>query len=195
MEIDRASQHGAASLNAFHSERMDDCGWAQLAAKADSRQTKKVSDMTVDIPKTHYFEDLTIGLSESLTHIVTSDDVVSFANISGDRNPIHLSEEYARTTRFGRRIAHGLYTASLISAVLGMRLPGPGAVYLHQTLNFKAPVHIGDEVNVRLEVVELSAKGRRAKLACIAEVDGKVVLDGEATVMVPSREQAAKSVA
>jgi 3-hydroxybutyryl-CoA dehydratase len=135
----------------------------------------------------YYFEDLTLGMRESIMKTVMANDVVGFATLSGDHNPVHLSDHFARKTRFGGRIAHGLYTASLISAVLGMRLPGPGAVYLSQTLNFRAPVRIGDVVVVAVEVVELVAEGRRCRLACECLVDGKVVLDGEALVMVPAR--------
>ncbi len=135
----------------------------------------------------HYFEDLTLGMRASIMKTVMADDVVGFATLSGDHNPVHLSDHFASKTRFGGRIAHGLYTASLISAVLGMRLPGPGAVYLSQTLNFRAPVRIGDVITVSAEVVELIAEGRRCKLACECVVDGKVVLDGEALVMVPAR--------
>jgi 3-hydroxybutyryl-CoA dehydratase len=124
---------------------------------------------------------------------VMDDDVIAFADLSGDRNPIHLSDHFASKTRFGERIVHGLYTASLISTVIGMYLPGPGAVYLSQTLFFRAPVKIGDVINVVVEVVELTEKGRRAKCECL--VDGKVVLDGEAMVMVPSREQANRTAA
>ena len=137
--------------------------------------------------KTHYFEDLTVGQRETLMKTVMDDDVIAFADLSGDRNPVHLSDHFARKTRFGERIVHGLYTASLISTVIGMYLPGPGAVYLSQTLNFKGPVKIGDVINVVVEVAELTEKGRRVRLHCECLVDGKVVLDGEATVMVPSR--------
>jgi 3-hydroxybutyryl-CoA dehydratase len=135
----------------------------------------------------YYFEDLSLGMRESIMKTVMANDVVGFATLSGDHNPVHLSDHFARKTRFGGRIAHGLYTASLISAVLGMRLPGPGAVYLSQTLNFRAPVRIGDVVVVAVEVVELVAEGRRCRLACECLVDGKVVLNGEALVMVPAR--------
>ena len=143
--------------------------------------------------QTFFFEDLSVGMREAFMKTVMSDDVVGFATLSGDHNPIHLSDHYASKTRFGGRIAHGLYTASLISAVLGMRLPGPGAVYLHQTLNFKAPVRIGDTITVSVEVVELTPAGRKARLHCECVVDGKVVLDGEAIVMVPSNKSAAKA--
>ena len=137
--------------------------------------------------KTHYFEDLTVGQRETLMKTVMDDDVIAFADLSGDRNPVHLSDHFARKTRFGERIVHGLYTASLISTVIGMYLPGPGAVYLSQTLNFRGPVKIGDVINVVVEVVELTEKGRRVRLHCECLVDGKVMLDGEALVMAPSR--------
>jgi 3-hydroxybutyryl-CoA dehydratase len=135
----------------------------------------------------YYFDELSVGMRESIMKTVMANDVVGFATLSGDHNPVHLSDHFARKTRFGGRIAHGLYTASLISAVLGMRLPGPGAVYLSQTLNFRAPVRIGDVVIVSVEVVELVPEGRRCRLACECVVDGKVVLDGEAMVMAPAR--------
>src|SRR5438132_13875431 len=133
------------------------------------------------------FEDLHVGMRESLMKAVLASDVVGFARLSGDDNPRHLCDVYAADTRFGQRIAHGLYTASLISAVLGTRLPGPGAVYRSQTLNFHGPVKIGDVVEVVVEVVELVPKGRIARLQCEARVDGRLVLAGEAMVSVPSR--------
>jgi 3-hydroxybutyryl-CoA dehydratase len=136
---------------------------------------------------THYFEDLSVGMRETLMKTVMNEDVIGFADLSGDHNPIHLSEHFARKTRFGERIAHGLYTASLISAVLGMYLPGPGAVYLSQTLNFRGPVRIGDVVTISVEVTELVPEGRRVLLRCECLVDNKVVLDGEARVSVPTR--------
>jgi 3-hydroxybutyryl-CoA dehydratase len=137
--------------------------------------------------RTLYFEDLSIGLSESYEKEVKSSDVVGFAEITGDRNPIHLSEHFAAKTPFGGRIAHGLYTASLISAVIGTRLPGPGAIYMSQTLNFKAPVKIGDIVRACVEVVELVEKGHRVKLICRSQVGDTLVLEGEALVKVPAR--------
>ena len=136
---------------------------------------------------TYFFEDLSLGMHETLMKTVMESDVVGFAQLSGDENPIHLSDVYASKTRFGQRIAHGLYTASLISAVLGTRLPGPGSVYLSQSFNFKAAVKIGDVVVVKVSVTELTEKGRRCRLYCEALVDGQVVLDGEAIVMVPGR--------
>jgi len=137
--------------------------------------------------RTLFFDDLKVGMTERLRKTIASSDVVGFAEVTGDRNPIHLSEHFAAKTPFGTRIAHGLYTASLISAVLGTRLPGPGAVYISQTLNFRAPVKIGDTVEVSVAVVELLPEKFRARLACICKVDGEIVLDGEAWVNVPSR--------
>jgi 3-hydroxybutyryl-CoA dehydratase len=133
------------------------------------------------------FEDLSVGMRETLMKTVMETDVVGFARLSGDDNPIHLCDVYAEGTKFGQRIAHGLYTASLISAVLGTRLPGPGAVYRSQTLNFHAPVKIGDVVTVTVEVVETVQDGGKVRLACEALVDGRIVLDGEAIVSVPRR--------
>src|SRR4051812_13786539 len=136
-----------------------------------------------------HFEDLTVGMSESFSKVVSSSDVVGFAELTGDRNPIHLAQHFAAQTSFGGRIAHGLYTASLISAVLGTRLPGPGAIYISQTLNFRAPVKIGDTVTVAVTVVELIPEKSRARLVCVCRVAGEVVLDDEALVKVPSEEK------
>src|ERR1700704_5393785 len=137
--------------------------------------------------RTLVFEDLHAGMRESLMKTVMDSDVVGFARLSGDDNPLHLCDIYAAETRFGQRIAHGLYTASLISAVLGTRLPGPGAIYRSQTLNFHGPVKIGDVVEVTVEVVELVEKGRIVRLHCDASVGGRLVLDGEAVVSVSAR--------
>jgi len=137
--------------------------------------------------RTLYFEDLSVGMTERFAKTIASSDVVGFAEVTGDRNPIHLSEHFAAKTPFKTRIAHGLYTASLISAVLGTRLPGPGAVYISQTLNFRAPVKIGDTVEVSVRVTELMPDKHRARLACTCTVGKDVVLDGEALVKVPSQ--------
>ena len=139
--------------------------------------------------RTLAFEDLHVGMRESLMKTVMDSDVVGFARLSGDDNPLHLCDVYAAETRFGQRIAHGLYTASLISAVLGTRLPGPGAIYISQTLNFRAPVKIGDTVEVVVSVAELMPEKHRARLTCACSVAGEVVLDGEAWVKVPSSKE------
>src|ERR1700683_2829318 len=140
--------------------------------------------------RTLFFDDLKVGMTERLKKTIAASDVVGFAQLTGDRNPIHLSEHFAARTAFGRRIAHGLYTASLISAVLGTRLPGPGAIYISQTLNFRAPVKIGDTVVVTVTVAELIPEKSRARLACVCAVDGEVVLDGEALVKGRSEKEA-----
>lgn len=137
--------------------------------------------------QTLYFEDLSLGMTESYAKTVKSSDVVGFAEITGDRNPVHLSEHFAANTPFKGRIAHGLYTASLISAVIGTRMPGPGAIYISQTLRFLAPVKIGDTVVAIVEVTELIAERRRVGLSCTCKVGSTVVLEGEATVKVPPR--------
>jgi 3-hydroxybutyryl-CoA dehydratase len=133
-----------------------------------------------------YFEDLLVGMTETLSKTFSSADVVGFAELTGDRNPIHLSEHFAAKTPFGRRIAHGLYTASLISAVIGTRLPGPGAVYMSQSLNFRAPVNIGDTVDATVTVAALIPERQRATLTCICRVGAEIVLEGDALVKVPS---------
>jgi len=132
-----------------------------------------------------YLEDLKVGMSAMFGKTVTEADIAAFAGVSGDTNPIHLHGGFAQTTRFGQRIAHGMLTASLVSALLGTRLPGPGAVYLSQTLNFLAPVKIGDVVTARVEVAELVPERRRARLFCECLVDGKAVMEGEAWVAMP----------
>src|SRR5205823_13649486 len=140
--------------------------------------------------RTLFFEDLSVGMTECLEKTIASSDVVGFAQVTGDRNPIHLSEHFAAKTQFKTRIAHGLYTASLISAVLGTRLPGPGAIYISQTLHFRAPVKIGDTVDVTVTVAELLPERQRARLTCTCRVGEDVVLDGEALVKVPSAAKA-----
>lgn len=147
--------------------------------------------MTFSDVQTLYFEDLSIGLRETYTKRVTSEDIVAFAEISGDRNPIHLSDEFAAQTPFKTRIAHGIFTASLVSAVIGTRLPGPGAIYISQNLRFLAPVRIGDTVVTEVEIVELIERGRRAKLRCVCRVGDVAVLEGEAEVKVPPRPSVA----
>ena len=139
--------------------------------------------------QTLYFEDLSLGMAETYAKTVKSSDVVGFAEITGDRNPIHLSEHFAAKTPFKGRIAHGLYTAGLISAVIGTRLPGPGAIYISQTLRFLAPVKIGDTVDATVEVVDLNEQRQRATLSCQCKVGTTLVLEGEAIVKVPRRRQ------
>jgi 3-hydroxybutyryl-CoA dehydratase len=162
-----------------------DCAKSRAPLHADIAGHSRMLEL-----RTLFFEDLSVGQEETFHKIVAASDVVGFAEVTGDRNPIHLSEHFAAKTPFKTRIAHGLYTASLISAVLGTRLPGPGAVYVSQTLNFRAPVKIGDTVEVSVVVAELDERRFRARLVCTCTVKGEIVLDGEALVKVPSRAAA-----
>lgn len=134
-----------------------------------------------------FFEDLSVGQEASLSNTVSEANIVAFAEISGDRNPVHLDADYAATTMFKERIAHGMLSAAYISAVFGMELPGPGAIYMSQTLKFKAPVKIGDTVVTTVKVAELMPEKRRARFECVCTVDDKPVIEGEAMLMVPAR--------
>jgi len=134
-----------------------------------------------------YFEDLSVGQEASLSNEVTEATIKAFAEISGDINPVHLDADYAAKTIFKERIAHGMLAAAYISAVFGTKLPGPGAIYISQTLSFKAPVKIGDTVVTTVKVSELVAEKRRAKFACVCAVNGKPVVEGEAVLLIPAR--------
>ena len=133
-------------------------------------------------------EDLSLGQSAEINHVVTDADIRAFAEVSGDNNPVHLDEAYAAGTPFKTRIAHGMLSAGYISAMLGTRLPGPGAIYISQSMNFKRPVRIGDEVITRATVTAIDAERARVTLATVCEVAGKPVLEGEAVVMVARRD-------
>jgi 3-hydroxybutyryl-CoA dehydratase len=136
---------------------------------------------------THYFEDLNVGQEASMSRVVSEADIVAYAALSGDYNPVHLDADYAAKTVFNERIAHGILSAGYISALFGMKLPGPGSIYISQTLNFKGPVKIDDRVETTVRLVELVAEKRRAKFDCVCMVNGKPVLTGEAVLMVPGR--------
>ncbi|TVO67093.1 MaoC family dehydratase [Denitromonas ohlonensis] len=136
----------------------------------------------------HRFEDLTVGMSGAYGHTVTEADILLFAGVSGDTNPVHLNEELAAASMFGGRIAHGMLSASFISTVFGTRLPGPGCIYLSQTLKFKAPVRIGDTVVARVTVKSLTPEKRKALFDTVCTVGETVVLTGEAEIMVPKRD-------
>lgn len=134
-----------------------------------------------------FFEDLSVGMTASYGKTLTETDIILFSGISGDTNPVHLNQEYAEKTRFKGRIAHGMLSASFISAVLGAKLPGPGAIYVSQSLRFTAPVRHGQTVVARCTVIELIPEKRRAVLLTQCFVGDTLVVDGEAVVMVPSR--------
>lgn len=134
-----------------------------------------------------YFEELSEGQAAEITRTVGAADIEAFAAVSGDVNPVHLDAAYAATTPFGERIAHGMLSAAYISAVLGTTLPGPGAIYLSQSLRFRRPVKIGDAVTARVVIKALDARRGHVTLETVCLVDGKTVADGEAVVMVPKR--------
>ena len=139
------------------------------------------------------FEDIRLGMEETFAKTVTVEDVDMFAAVSGDTNPVHLDEAFAASTAFGGRIAHGLLVASYVSTILGTKLPGPGSIYVSQSLSFCAPVRIGDLVVARVRVVTMCGEKFRVTFKSQCSVNGETVVDGEAVVRIPSRaERAAK---
>jgi len=135
------------------------------------------------------YDELTLGQKASFSKHVTEQDVVLFAAVSGDVNPVHLDEDFAAGTVFGGRIAHGMLTGAVISAALAMELPGPGVIYLGQTLRFTRPVKLGDRITVQLEVTEKRDDKHIVKLACtVTNQDDKVVASGEAQVLAPTEK-------
>ena len=133
-------------------------------------------------------EDIKVGMSATFAKTITEADVVLFAAVSGDNNAVHINEEFAQTTQFKGRIAHGMLSASVISAAIAGKLPGPGTIYLGQNLRFKAPVRPGDTVQATVTVKELFPEKRRVALTTVCTVKGKVVIEGDALVMPTSRE-------
>ena len=136
----------------------------------------------------YFLEDLVLGQSAERAHVVTEADITAFAEVSGDFNPVHMDEAFAATTAFKGRIAHGMLSAAWLSALIAGDLPGPGTVYMSQSLRFRRPVRIGDEVVSRVEVTAIDAEKARVTLATVCSVEGKPVLDGEALVMAPRRD-------
>ncbi len=135
----------------------------------------------------YYLEDLSVGMSDVFAKTVSEADIVLFAGVSGDTNPVHINQLFAEATPFKGRIAHGMLSASFLSTVLGTRLPGPGAVYISQNLRFRAPVKAGDTVVARATVKEIHAERRRVVLTTVCTVGDTVVIDGEAVTMVDNR--------
>jgi 3-hydroxybutyryl-CoA dehydratase len=132
-------------------------------------------------------EDLSVGQTAERRHVVTEADIEAFAAVSGDTNPVHMDADYAAGTRFGGRIAHGMLAVSYLSAVLGVDLPGPGAVYVSQTLRFRRPVRIGDEIVSRVTITAIDGQRGRVTLETLCLVGDKAVVEGEAVVMVARR--------
>jgi 3-hydroxybutyryl-CoA dehydratase len=142
---------------------------------------------TSEEPTRYYIEELKPGMSESYSRTVTEEDIQKFGEVSGDFNPVHFDDAYAKTTIFRGRIAHGLLTAGYISTVLGTKLPGAGSVFMGATIRFKAPVRIGDIVTAICTVREVIAEKKRVICDCICKVGEIAVIEGEATLLVPSR--------
>lgn len=136
-------------------------------------------------------EDIQVGMSATFAKTITEADIVLFAAVSGDNNAMHINEEFAQTTAFKGRIAHGMLSASVISAAIAGRLPGPGTIYLGQNLRFKLPVRPGDTVHAKVTVTEMIPEKRRVKLETVCTVAGKVVIEGDALVMATSYAQRA----
>ncbi len=134
------------------------------------------------------FEELSIGMKATVSRTITETDLRNFSGVSGDTNPMHLNEEYARATPFGGCIVHGMLTASLISAAIGTKLPGPGCIYMSQTIKFLAPVRVGDTVYAVVTITALNAEKKRATLSTQCFVKDTMVIDGEALIKVPSRK-------
>lgn len=135
-----------------------------------------------------YFNELAVGDFDEYRKTVTETDVVLFAGLTGDNNPMHIDEEFASQTRFGSRIIHGMLTASFLSSVIGMKMPGPGCIYMGQNIKFLKPVHIGETVTARATVIEIYPEKQRIKLLTECIVRGVVVLTGDALVWVPNKE-------
>ena len=135
----------------------------------------------------YYFEDLEEGMTDVFAKTITDADIMGFAGVSGDTNPLHLNHEFASGTIFKGRIAHGMLTASLISTVIGTKLPGPGCIYVSQNLRFRAPVRTGDTVTATCMVTKLIPEKRLIELSTMCTVADKPVVEGDATILVPSR--------
>lgn len=141
--------------------------------------------MSLEKIQGYKLEELSVGMSTVYSRTITDTDLRNFSGVSGDTNPMHINEEYAKSTVFNKCIVHGFLTSSLLSTVIGTKLPGPGCIYVSQTLKFKAPVFVGDTVYAEAEVIEIIPEKRRVKLKTQCSVKNHVVLDGEAIVQIP----------
>jgi 3-hydroxybutyryl-CoA dehydratase len=135
----------------------------------------------------YFVDELSVGMTAAFSKTITEADIVLFAGVSGDMNPIHVNDAYAKGTRFKGRIAHGFLAGSLISSCLAMKLPGPGCIYVKQSMDFRAPVRPGDTVEARVTVLEIEPESRRVTLKTVASVGETVVIEGQAVLMVPKR--------
>ncbi len=138
-----------------------------------------------EFEKTSNIDKLEVGMTEKYEQTITDADVKTFAELSGDNNPVHISEEYAEKSRFKKRIAHGLLSASFFSAMFGTKLPGYGCVYVSQSLNFRRPVYLGDTVTASVEIFKIDKDKSRVFFKTVCRVKNKIVIDGEAEIFVP----------
>lgn len=145
--------------------------------------------MTTNNQQGYYLEELSVGMAAEKTMVVSAEKINAFAELSGDFNPVHVDAEYAATTMFGKRIAHGALSASLISAILGNDLPGPGAIFVELNMRFRKPAFIDEEITARAEIAEINEKTGRVKMKVSCLVDGKAIIRGEAGVVVSKRPQ------
>ena len=157
----------------------------EIEQAKEAKRVKETNEMLHGL----YFEDLEEGMRDAYAKTITDADVITFAGISGDTNPVHLNHEFASETMFQGQIAHGMLTASFISTVIGTKLPGPGCIYVAQNLRFKAPVKVGDTVTALCTVTKTIPEKRMIEMSTICSVGGKTVLEGQATILVPVRSE------
>jgi 3-hydroxybutyryl-CoA dehydratase len=153
----------------------------QMEQAIEAKRVKEANEMLHGL----YFEDLEEGMKDAYAKTITNADIITFAGISGDTNPVHLNHEFASETMFEGQIAHGMLTASFISTVIGTKLPGPGCIYVSQSLRFKAPVKVGNTVMATCTMKKMLPEKRMIEMETVCSVGGKPVLDGEATILVP----------
>lgn len=153
----------------------------QMEQAREAKRVKETNEMLHGL----YFEDLEEGMKDAYAKTITNADIITFAGISGDTNPVHLNHEFASETMFEGQIAHGMLTASFISTVIGTKLPGPGCIYVSQNLRFKAPVKVGDTVTATCTVSKMIPEKHMVEMETVCSVGGKPVLEGEATILVP----------
>jgi 3-hydroxybutyryl-CoA dehydratase len=162
-------------------------GVQQLEVFMDQQVTPSAVIASMEELHGHYIDELKVGMTDVYVRTVTETDIVQYAQISGDDNPVHVNEEFAKQTIFKGRIAHGMLSCGYISAVLGTQLPGPGCAYLNQSLNFRAPVRIGDTVQTRVTISEVKTDSNTVICDIVCSIGEKVVIDGFATLWVPNR--------
>ena len=153
----------------------------QMEQAREAKRVKEANELLHGL----YFEDIEEGMKDAYAKTITNADIITFAGISGDTNPVHLNHEFASKTMFEGQIAHGMLTASFISTVIGTKLPGPGCIYVSQNLRFKAPVKVGDTVTATCTVRKKIPEKHMIEMETVCSVSGKPVLDGDATILVP----------